>query len=65
VPTPVPPLANYPLALTRRLRGLRANPQIGRAKALRRSMAELITKGTPYVPHPELGPLVLVGEGAC
>ena len=44
---------------------LSADPQIGRAEALRRSMAELITKGAPYEAHPATwAPFVLVGEGA-
>src|SRR5262249_56426257 len=44
---------------------LAANPQIGRAEALRRSMADLITKGAPHEAHPaNWAPFVLVGEGA-
>jgi len=40
-----------------------ANPQIGRAEALRRSKAKLITRGAPR-PHPAYrAPFVLVGEG--
>ncbi len=43
---------------------LAANPAIGRAEALRRSMAALITKGTPQEAHPSAwAPFVLVGEG--
>jgi CHAT domain-containing protein len=43
---------------------LSANPKIGRAEALRRSMAELITKGAPQEAHPaNWAPFVLVGEG--
>jgi len=44
---------------------LGAHSQIGRAEALRRSMAELITKGAPHEAHPAFwAPFVLVGEGA-
>jgi tetratricopeptide (TPR) repeat protein/CHAT domain-containing protein len=43
---------------------LSARPEIGRAEALRRSMARLITEGTPEEAHPEYwAPFVLVGEG--
>jgi CHAT domain-containing protein len=43
---------------------LSANPQIGRAEALRRSMAAMITNGQPYEAHPAIwAPFVLVGEG--
>ena len=50
---------------TRAFAELSANPQIGRAEALRRSMAELITKGAPHEAHPAYwAPFVLVGEGA-
>jgi CHAT domain-containing protein/tetratricopeptide (TPR) repeat protein len=43
---------------------LRASPAIGRAEALRRSMAVLITKGKPQEAHPSIwAPFVLVGEG--
>jgi CHAT domain-containing protein/Tfp pilus assembly protein PilF len=49
---------------TRAFAELSANPQIGRAEALRRSMAELITKGAPHEAHPaNWAPFVLVGEG--
>jgi CHAT domain-containing protein len=49
---------------TRAFAELSANPQIGRAEALRRSMAELITKGAPYEARPaNWAPFVLVGEG--
>jgi CHAT domain-containing protein/tetratricopeptide (TPR) repeat protein len=44
---------------------LRADPKLGRAEALRRSMAALITMGRPHEAHPEQwAPFVLVGEGA-
>jgi CHAT domain-containing protein len=50
---------------TRAFAELSANPQIGRAEALRRSMAELITKGAAHEAHPAYwAPFVLVGEGA-
>ena len=43
---------------------LKANPSIGRAEALRRSMAALIKNGEPSEAHPALwGPFALVGEG--
>jgi CHAT domain-containing protein len=43
---------------------LRSDPRIGRAEALRRSMARLITAGGEEA-HPEYwAPFVLVGEGA-
>jgi CHAT domain-containing protein len=42
---------------------LSAAPKIGRAEALRRSMARLITGGRPNEAHPEYwAPFVLVGE---
>ena len=44
---------------------LRANPKVGRAEALRRSMAALIAGGRPAEAHPEYwAPFVVVGEGA-
>ena len=43
--------------------GLKANPKIGHADALRRSMAELITRGEAEYAHPAMwAPFVLVGE---
>jgi CHAT domain-containing protein len=43
---------------------LHADPKIGRAEALRRSMVALITKGRPEEAHPEYwAPFVPVGEG--
>jgi CHAT domain-containing protein/tetratricopeptide (TPR) repeat protein len=43
---------------------LSAHPEIGRAEALRRSMARLITSGNPDEAQPEYwAPFVLVGEG--
>ena len=50
---------------TRAFAELSTNPQIGRAEALRHSMAELIIKGAPHEAHPAFwAPFVLVGEGA-
>jgi CHAT domain-containing protein len=44
---------------------LKASARIGRAEALRRSMAKMITSGRPEEAHPEYwAPFVLVGEGA-
>jgi CHAT domain-containing protein/tetratricopeptide (TPR) repeat protein len=44
---------------------LSAHPEIGRAEALRRSMARLIARGRPDQAHPEYwAPFVLVGEDA-
>jgi CHAT domain-containing protein len=49
---------------TRTFAELKADPKIGRAEALRRAMAELITKGVPEYAHPAMwAPFVLVGEG--
>ena len=43
---------------------LNASPSIGRAEALRRSMAALINNGEPHEAHPATwAPLALVGEG--
>jgi len=50
---------------TRVFAELSANPQIGRAEALRRSMVELTKNGAPYEAHPAIwAPFVIVGEGA-
>jgi hypothetical protein len=44
---------------------LKADPRIGRVEALRRSMANMITKSRPEEALPEYwAPFVLVGEGA-
>jgi CHAT domain-containing protein len=44
---------------------LKANPGIGRAEALRRSMMAMIQHGQDYEAHPAFwAPFVLVGEGA-
>jgi len=43
---------------------LRANPKIGRAEAMRRSMLDVITRGTDQEVHPAYwAPFVVVGEG--
>ena len=43
---------------------LQADPNIGRAEALRRSMVELMQHGVPEDAHPAAwGPFVVVGEG--
>ena len=44
--------------------GWHANPKVGRAEALRRSMLALIDKGAPHEAHPTYwAPYVLVCEG--
>jgi CHAT domain-containing protein len=44
----------------------KANPKIGRAEALRRSMLDMIATGKDYEAHPAFwAPFVLVGEGAA
>jgi CHAT domain-containing protein len=43
---------------------LKANPKIGRAEALRRSMQALIEKGGSYAHPANWVPFVAVGEGA-
>jgi CHAT domain-containing protein/tetratricopeptide (TPR) repeat protein len=45
---------------------LQANPRIGRAEALRRSMLSLMTTGADVEAHPSFwAPFVLVGEGSA
>ena len=45
---------------------LQANPKIGRAEALRRSMLSLMTTGADVEAHPSFwAPFVLVGEGSA
>jgi CHAT domain-containing protein/tetratricopeptide (TPR) repeat protein len=52
--------------ITKSISELKANPQIGRAEALRRSMESLITTGKDYEAHPAYwAPFVLVGEGGA
>jgi hypothetical protein len=51
--------------ITKAVSELKANPRIGRAEALRRSMLSLIATGKDYEAHPAFwAPFVLVGEGA-
>ena len=50
---------------TRAFAELQANPKIGRAEAFRRSMQQLIEKGSILETHPSMwAPFVVVGEGA-
>jgi CHAT domain-containing protein len=52
--------------ITEAIAKLKADPKIGRAEALRRSMLSLIATGKDYEPHPAFwAPFVLVGEGAA
>jgi CHAT domain-containing protein/tetratricopeptide (TPR) repeat protein len=45
---------------------LKANPKVGRAEALRRSMLSMIDAGQEYEAHPAFwAPFVLVGEGGA
>jgi CHAT domain-containing protein len=45
---------------------LKANPKLGRAEALRRSMLALIDKGSAAKAHPAVwAPFVVVGEGGA
>lgn len=51
---------------TRTFASLKADPSIGRAEALRRSMLSLIDEGRPYQRHPSYwAPFIIVGEGAA
>jgi CHAT domain-containing protein/tetratricopeptide (TPR) repeat protein len=51
---------------TRTFDELKAHPEIGRAEAFRRSMMELIEKGSLAEAHPsQWAPFVVVGEGAA
>lgn len=51
---------------TRTFASLSADPTIGRAEALRRSMLSLIDEGKPYQRHPSYwAPFIVVGEGAA
>jgi CHAT domain-containing protein len=51
--------------ITKAVAELKANPKIGRAEALRRSMLTMIDHGKAYEAHPAFwAPFVLVGEGA-
>jgi tetratricopeptide (TPR) repeat protein/CHAT domain-containing protein len=50
--------------ITKAIAELKADPKIGRAEALRRSMLSLIATGKDYEAHPAFwAPFVLVGEG--
>jgi tetratricopeptide (TPR) repeat protein/CHAT domain-containing protein len=52
--------------ITEAIAELKADPKIGRAEALRRSMLSLITTGKDYEAHPAVwAPFVLVGEGGA
>ena len=49
--------------ITKTVVALRTDPRIGRAEALRRSMASLISKGDAFAHPATWAPFVLVGEG--
>jgi CHAT domain-containing protein len=50
--------------ITNAIAALKADPNMGRAEALRRSMLLMITTGKSYEAHPAYwAPFVLVGEG--
>ena len=50
--------------ITKAVAELKADPKIGRAEAMRRSMLALIDQGKPYEAHPAYwAPFVVVGEG--
>jgi CHAT domain-containing protein/tetratricopeptide (TPR) repeat protein len=52
--------------ITKAIAELKANPKIGRAEALRRSMLSMINTGKDYEAHPAFwAPFVLVGEGGA
>ena len=52
--------------ITRALSTIAADPSVGRAEALRRSMLAMIDKGEPHEGHPAYwAPFVVVGEGAA
>jgi len=52
--------------ITKSVAELKANPDIGRAEALRRSMLAMIDKGEPFEARPAYwAPFVLVGEGGA
>ncbi len=53
------------LLTTKTFASLQAEPGLGRAEALRRSMLSLIDEGEPYQRHPSYwAPFIVVGEGA-
>ena len=52
--------------ITRALSTMAADPSVGRAEALRRSMQAMIDNGEPHEAHPAYwAPFVVVGEGAA
>jgi CHAT domain-containing protein/Tfp pilus assembly protein PilF len=52
--------------ITKAIAELKADPEIGRAEALRRSMLSMIANGKSYEAHPAFwAPFVLVGEGGA
>jgi tetratricopeptide (TPR) repeat protein len=52
--------------ITKAVAELKADPKIGRAEALRRSMLSMIANGKSYEAHPAFwAPFVLVGEGGA
>jgi CHAT domain-containing protein len=52
--------------ITKAVAELKANPNIGRAETLQRSMLSMITNGKDYEAHPAFwAPFVLVGEGGA
>jgi CHAT domain-containing protein len=52
--------------ITKAIAELKADPRIGRAEALRRSMLAMIDSGEGYEAHPAYwAPFVLVGEGGA
>jgi CHAT domain-containing protein len=52
--------------ITKAIAELKANPKMGRAEALRRSMLSMITTGKDYEARPAFwAPFVLVGEGGA
>ena len=51
--------------ITKAFDELKADPKIGRAEALRRSMLAIISKGGGYAHPANWAPFVVVGEGAA
>jgi len=52
--------------ITRAFAELRVDPKIGRAEAMRRSMQEMIERGSPREAHPSIwGPFVVAGDGTA
>jgi CHAT domain-containing protein len=50
--------------ITKTFDEMKADPEIGRAEALRRSMSAMIEKGGGYAHPANWAPFVVVGEGA-